>query len=389
MRKGAPPGIEVRHSTRCGTNYDESCDCTPNYRAIVNTPGSKGKLQKSFKNLQDAIDWRDVTRVDLRRGAIGSPDGPTLTVVARSWSKGVRSGAIRNRSGDVYKPSVVRSYEHALRDYVLPDLGHKRLAMLTRTDVQDFADGLIARGVTPSTLRNALMPLRAICRRSLARGMMPVNPTHGLELPAYRSRRVRIASPHEAMMLMSVVPDDDRPIWAMALYSGLRLGEMQALRWGDLDLEQRLIHVRRGWDPYEGPIAPKSEAGTRTVPLLERLLEELRLVRRSPNPDDLVFGTGTDKPFSGPIVLNRAKKLWTSVGMQSMGLHECRHTYASVMIAAGVNLKALQTFMGHASITITMDRYGHLLPGSENVAAGLANAYLAKALETEREALIA
>jgi site-specific recombinase XerD len=92
-------------------------------------------------------------------------------------------------SGDPYKPSVIRTYEIALRRRVLPALGAYRLADLRRTDLQDFADRLLATGTDPSTIKNTLMPLRAIYRRHVARGDLAVNPTASLELPAVRGTR--------------------------------------------------------------------------------------------------------------------------------------------------------------------------------------------------------
>jgi hypothetical protein len=95
----------------------------------------------------------------------------------------------------------------------------------------------------------------------------------------------------------------------------------------------------------------------------------------------LFFGRGKDQPFSNQAISQRANRIWKEAGLQRIGLHDCRHTFASLMIAAGVNAKALSTFMGHSSITITLDRYGHLFPGSEEEAAGLLDAYLESATE--------
>ena len=85
----------------------------------------------------------------------------------------------------------------------------------------------------------------------------------------------------------------------------------------------------------------------------------------------------TDRPFSPTPVTERADRAWQAAKLERITLHECRHSYASLMIAAGVNAKALGVFMGHANISITLDRYGHLMPGSEAEAAGLLDAYLA------------
>ena len=98
----------------------------------------------------------------------------------------------------------------------------------------------------------------------------------------------------------------------------------------------------------------------------------------------LVFGRSIDHPFSPSSVYLRATRAWSAAGLEPIGLHECRHTCASYFIAAGINAKTLSTFLGHASITTTLDRYGHLFPGSEAEAAGLVDAYLARADTSQR-----
>ena len=90
----------------------------------------------------------------------------------------------------------------------------------------------------------------------------------------------------------------------------------------------------------------------------------------------LAFGSARGGVFDPPSTIARARAAWAKAGLSPIALHECRHTYASFMIAAGVNAKALSTYMGHASITVTLDRYGHLMPGNEREAAGMLAAYL-------------
>jgi len=283
---------------------------------------------------------------------------------------------VRTRSGDCYKPSALRSYEQSLNTHVLPKLGRLRLSAISRVTIQDLVDEMVAAGAAPSTTRNAVLPVRAIYRRAIARNQVMVNPTKGLALPAVRARRDRVARPEEAAALIAAVPGGDRAIWATALYAGLRLGELKALRWGDIDLEQNIITVSRSWDRKEGPIAPKSHAGTRRVPIsmpLRKYLIAHRLAQVTEQA--LVFGRPGGKPFS-QAVTDRARAAWRKHRLRPIGLHESRHTYASFMIAAGVNAKALSTYMGHSSITITLDRYGHLMPGNEAEAGDTLTAYL-------------
>jgi integrase len=325
----------------------------------------------------------------LARGELKPATKVKLREAADAWLAGAREGTIRNRSGDVFKPSVIRSYEAALRLHVLPELGHLKLSDVHRNHVQDLADKLLATGANPSTVRNVLMPLRVIYRRAVNRGEVSVNPTAGLELPAVRGRRDRIAAPDEAARLLDALPAEERALWATAMYAGLRRGELRALLWADVNLAAGTIRVERSWDTLEGEVTPKSYNGARLVPIPAALRDHLTAHRLSSGSmDGHVFPTSSGKPFDPGSAIKRADRAWEAAGLARITLHECRHTYASLMIAAGVNAKALSVFMGHASITITLDRYGHLFPGSEDEAAGLLDAYLERANTAARLAAL-
>jgi integrase len=104
--------------------------------------------------------------------------------------------------------------------------------------------------------------------------------------------------------------------------------------------------------------------------------------------DGYVFGSKPDHPFTPTAVQRRAETAWRRAELAPVTLHECRHTFASLMIAAGVNAKALSTYLGHSSISITFDRYGHLMPGNESEAAGLLESYLEQATDDARRAQV-
>lgn len=293
--------------------------------------------------------------------------------------------ACRGRGGNHRhaQETAVQAVGHSLvspglRDHVLPDLGAWKLHEIRRADLQDLADRLSASGLDPSTVRNAVAPVRCIYRRAVQRGEIAVNPTSGLELRAPQGRRDRIASPVEAAALIAALPERDRALWAVAFYAGLRSGELQALRFEDVDLQAGVIRVERAYDPKERTyVEPKSRAGKRTTPIPSVLRAFLLAHKiRTPWSEGLVFGREPHSPFTASNVWRRAHTAWRFASLSPIGLHEARHTFASLMIAAGVNVKALSTYMGHSSITITLDRYGHLMPGSEDEAAGLLDAYL-------------
>ncbi len=374
--KRLPTGIRARHSRTCATHSGHSCNCSVSYEASVFLARENKKVRKTFATLAEARSWRHDAASAAGKGALRSPTRLTLAAAADQWLEGVRGGVIRNRSGDAYKPSAIRGYEGALRLRVLPDLGGHRLADIARRDVQALVDRSQAAGLDPSSIRNTLLPLRAIYRHHA--DDCPVNPTVGVRLPAVRGKRDRIADPSEAQRLLAALAPADRVLYATALYAGLRLGELRALRWEDVDLGAGVIRVTRSWDALEGVIEPKSRAGTRRVPVVAALRELLVEHRLDVDGEGLVFGLGA-RPFNPSGVAKRVKRTWASAGLEPIGLHECRHTFASMMIDAGVNAKALSSYLGHSSVTITFDRYGHLMPGSESVAADLLDAYLARA----------
>ena len=185
---------------------------------------------------------------------------------------------------------------------------------------------------------------------------------------------MRFATPTEAVDLLAAVPERDVAVWAVAMYAGLRRGELMALRHEDVDLAAGVIHVRRGWDE-SGPTTTKN-GKERRVPIIGQVRECLVAQRlRQPPGVDLVLGLGEGRPFRADRSQERAAA-WKAAGLQRLTLHDCRHTFASFAIAAGVNAKALCSAMGHSSVAITFDRYGHLMPGSEADAGGLLDAYL-------------
>lgn len=374
-------GIEVRHRATCATCSGGKCNCRPGYQASVWSAAEDKRLRKTFSTLAAARAWRAEAQTGVRRGTLRAPVATTIREAGEALVEGMRAGGVRTRSGERYKPSAIRSYEAALRDRIVPELGGKRLGDVQRRDVQHLADELLAEGRDPSTVRNALMPLRVIYRRAVEDGDVTVNPCANLRLPAVRGRRERIASPEEAQRLLAALPERDRPVWATALYAGLRRGELMALRWKDVDLAAGVLRVDRSYDEKAHvQIEPKSRAGRRTVPIVGALRDILVDHKARQDRDGgLVFGSSPETPFVPSNLWRRAQRSWKRSALEPIGLHEARHTFASVLIAAGVNAKAITTYMGHASIQTTYDRYGKLMPGAESEAVALVDAYLARA----------
>jgi len=373
---GRDSGITTRHRKSCKSVGGGRCNCSPAYRAEAYDKRTGKRVYQTFPTLAAARNWRSDASREIRQGIRRGPTGMTFRAVAQEWISAAEAETIRNRSGLIYKPSVLRGYRSSLELRLLPEFGNARIENVTRREVQAFADQLLEEGLRSSTIKNHLMPMRAIYRRLVMRGVVAVNPTTNLELPSDAVSRDRIASPAEAELLLMALPEFDRGIWATAMFAGLRSGELQALEWSCVDLASGLIRVEQSYDPRAKRfIEPKSKAGRRRIPIPAILRDYLVEHRMNSTGSGLVFGRSETVPFDNSVVSKRARRIWAKSDLQPIGFHECRHTCASAMIAAGVNAKAITTFLGHSAISITFDRYGHLMPGGEDEALALIDGF--------------
>ena len=360
----------------------------PQYRGYVYDRRAARKLRGEWTlSLAAAKAWRHDALARLDAGTLSADRGELIAAAADAFIAEMKAGTARTRSGDRYKPSAIRGYAEAFRLRIAPALGASRLADVRTADVQRLVSMWQASGLNPSTIRNTMNALRALYRLAVAHGHCHHNPTQGVMLPAVRGRRDRIEPPEVAERLIAALPYPERAVWATAFEAGLRRGELQAVQWEHIDLDARTIRVHAGWDQCEGRIDPKSAAGWRTVPMtgdLHVILAEHR--RRTQRIAGLVFGRTAELPFSPATAADRAKRAWNAANAQTkpgaelvpIGLHEARHTYASYLIAAGVEMKAIATYMGHSSVAFTYDRYGHLLPDSLAENAAKLDAFLAR-----------
>jgi integrase len=373
-------GITPRHARSCAVRKGGGCCCSPSWQAQVWDARVGKRITRSFTTITAARQWRQDASAALRAGTLSAERGPTLREAADDWLAAARAGVVRNRSGEPYKPSAIRGYEQNLRKRVLPELGHERLREITLPQLQRLVDRLASEGLGAATITTTITPLRAIYRRARQLGEVHANPASGISVPAVNRRQTHFATTEQLEALLDELDSPrDRALWATALYAGLRRGELMALHREDVDLATGVIRVERGWDQCDGEIPPKSKQGRRKVPIPAVLRD--RLV------EYLMDGPETGRIFIGARdSYERGREAAEAAGVEPPTLHECRHGYAALMIAAGVNVKALSTFMGHANIRITLDQYGHLLPGAEDQAAELLDAFLARSLDVGRTA---
>ncbi len=374
-------GIDTRHARSCRSRGGGGrCNCTPTYQAHVYDGRTGKRLRKTFPSMAAARTWRQDALVALRNGKLAEAQPKTtMQEACEAWIADARKGIVRTKGGDPLKHGTIRTYEQALRLRVYPTLGDVPFYRVRRVTLQDLVDRLVADGIGAATINTTMGALGAIYARALHRDEIDVSPTAGVKVPMARGRRERFATPDEAVLLLAAVPERDRAVWATAFYAGLRRGELMALRWSDIHLKAGTIDVRRSWDPQVGPGDTKNR-NRRRVPIASTLREHLAAERlRQPPGVDLCFGLAAGRPFDPHRLQDRADAAWKAAKLERLTPHDCRHTFASFAIAANVNAKALSTYMGHSGVSITLDRYGHLMPGNEAEAATLLDSYLENA----------
>lgn len=392
---GVPPGIARRHARGCAG--EAACTCRPSYQAQAGPRAAR--KTKSFPTLAAAKAWKRDMDAAVARGELTGHRAPRLADAARGWLALAEQGIVLARGDKPYRPSTLRGYRRSLEGELLPELGGRRLDDLTRGQINAYVQTLQARGLSASTVRNIVVPLRAIYRHAMDLEQVTRNPTTGLRVPAGAGRRTRVAAPTVITRLLDALDERDRPLWATAIYAGLRRGELMALRWADVDLASGVITVRWSYDPGSGETGPvKSTAGQDRRIAIAAVLRDLLLAHRQRaggRATGLVFARGSlaearrrpanaSLPFSDRAVGDRAATAWTKARLAPISLHEGRHTFASLLIAASVkanqfNPKALQEALGHASIQQTYDRYGHLFPGSHLEVGRMLDTYLEQA----------
>lgn len=342
----------------------------------------------------------DRTRIEsaIAAGTLPAPCSSTVGAYLAEWLTGIEEGRIRNSRGKPYKPSVIRSYRTSLQTHVLPTLGTIKLTDLRRRHILELIERL---GLTLSgqTVKNAITPLQAACRRAMDQELISTSPCLNLRFPAAGKRfadpgvpvehrsyavtstggRERVPSREEAEDLIAALPDTDQPLWATAFYAGLRRGELQALDVERIDFGKRRLYVIEGWDQVTGKIEPKYDASTRTVPMSDLLVPFLkRQVGERANGPAFPSIRSSSQPFRPGTIIKRADKAWEAAGIGRVTLHEARHCFASIAIAAGVPLKLVSTWLGHSSVQVTEQRYVHLIPATDEAGLDTLNHYLSR-----------
>lgn len=286
-------------------------------------------------------------------------EDPTFSQFAERFLKG--------RKNQI-KPSTYADYEQVIKTHLDPFFGRTRVASITPSKVQTFLDKMSGKKVTAATTGKVYRVLKVILRYAMTLELIDRDPTIAIRPPRVKREEMDHLNVEEVEALLDKAEGDIRDIVPVAVFAGLRQGEILALRWRDIDFKAGVIRVVRSYHAPHGFTDLKSSASRRAVPMLPRLasvLEERYMAKEEPGPDELIFPSAKGTPIDRHNLMARGfEPALEAAKLRKIRFHDLRHTYASLAIAAGMDPKALQKAMGHSSITVTMDTYAHLFPGS-------------------------
>lgn len=287
-------------------------------------------------------------------------------------------------AGQVCKFSTGHIYATNLRRHVFPVLGSRPLPALSRTDCRTLIAACREKGLSPKSVENICRTLSSILTQAVEDDLLPANPALRLGR-YYRNGDHPKAEPRpltrdEAALFLDTARQHaprEYPLFLCALRTGMRLGELLGLQVGDIDFNGRFIEVRR--NRVAGRITSPKSGKTRRVDMSQQLTKTLRghLVAQKAEAlrkgwgyiPEWVFCNEEGGPLDGDNLRHRVfYKILVKAGLRRVRLHDLRHTFASLLIAQGESLAYVRDQLGHASIQLTVDTYGHLIPGANRQA---------------------
>jgi len=331
-------------------------------RDLVN--GKKVVVDSGFPTRAAANKMKTILEADKLQGRFIDPQAGKvlLSTWADTWWRTHRTGL---------KPSAVKSEGSRLRTHIVPMLGHLALADITPLTVAEFVAELTdptdgRKPLAPKTARNVHGLLYSLMRGAVVARAIGLNPCEDTKLPEITPKEMRFLTEPELGRLLTRIPHHWQPLTLVLAATGMRWGEAAALHVRHVDVLARTLRIERTlhWLPGTGftETTPKSKMSRRTVTVPADVADVLIPLVANRDRDEYVFTTTHGNAIRYKVWWD----IWTTALAESefagFGAHGLRHTHAAALISEGVPLTAVQRRLGHTSIQVTSDLYGHLLP---------------------------
>jgi integrase len=333
------------------------------WRELQIAPDGTVKRALRYENLGEISRGDAADILALKVGVAANSKVPTRSrvtfrTIVEDWKTNVMP---------MYKHSTQRNHRHVAEKHLVPRFGDTAISDVTRQEVQAYVAHLMKAGYAPKTIDHIHDVLSAVLRTAVKWGHLQANPAREIDLPTLRCVRPKWAlTTAQAVALLDALAALPKTMAGLAILTGLRRGELFALRWQDLDLAERSLTVREA--VYEGIFGtPKTEAGLRRVPLsvaATRLIETWQRRVTPVEPEALVFATWSGKPISPNNVLKHIVAAAKVLGLPTISWLTFRRTYSSWAHEKGVPGKVVATLMGHAKVDTTLNVYTQVLDHS-------------------------
>ncbi|WP_419656566.1 integrase family protein [Desulfosarcina variabilis str. Montpellier] len=318
--------------------------------------------------LEAKLKTGETTVAQLKYSGDKTGETPTFGEIAKVWLSLPHE----------WKPSTRDSYEFNLRKHILPKFGKLRIDEITRSMIRRFLDDKLVKGAAPAFVSLLKAPINGVMAQAVDYEYIPHNPAKDISVKKSKNtaRHVNPLSEKQIPMLLEAakkfVGGWYYPPLLCSLMTGLRFGELQALKWEDIDFETRIISIERIW--YRGRFGTPKSGKSRKVDAPPHLIETLNALKLEQRKQSFRNGTG-GKAFEFVFANhkgnmldqcsynNALKKCLKTAGLPKIRVHDLRHTYATVRILRGHNIADVSNQLGHRNIGITLDYYFHFVPG--------------------------
>jgi integrase len=308
-------------------------------------------------------------------GVVFDGDHETLEAYLRRWIDEVLRGTV--------KQSTLENYTYIVRLHIIPELGRVRLRALKSRDVRRLYREKLEAGLSPRTVQIIHTVLRKALQQAVRDDVLTRNVCDAVTAPRPTKKEMQPLTPEQAKSLLENVREDRlRGLYVLAITAGLREGELLGLRWDDVDLERKLLQVRRQLTRTRDGLsftAPKRDKA-RVVRLTDIAIAALKAHREAQNEEraragslweetSLVFTSSIGTPVDvGNLTYRSFRPLLKRTNLPRIRFHDLRHTCATLLLSKGTHPKIVQEMLGHANISMTMDTYSHVLPDMQEKA---------------------
>jgi integrase len=342
---------------------------------------------KTRKEVQDKL---TAALNDLNNDAFIEPSKMTVATWVDTWLREYKKNSL--------KPSTFIGYHNICKVHIKTYLGHHPLKDLQHIHVQQFVNSMADREINRGTIDNMLKVLSGALKQAMKNGFIRKNVATDILLPKKNIKERRVLTPEEQTRFIEAAKTIQHcEVYILAIATGLRLGELLAITWDDIDFEESELNVNKtlySLKDLENPTAirkfcigtPKTRASTRIMPLLPAISEMLKqlkgrqdsedpkfklpcygIARQSQPINNLVFHTLEGKPLTHEYVRRHYYRLLQAANIDKTGLtiHSLRHTFATRGLENGIELRVMQELLGHSNIQMTANLYTHVLPNKK------------------------